>query len=64
MLLTDIKSIRQEQKITRYQLSQITALKQSTIQNIEEGKVSNPGVFTIMKIFVALNLDMNNLKEA
>ncbi|HDZ5729137.1 TPA: helix-turn-helix transcriptional regulator [Staphylococcus aureus] len=60
--MLNLKELREEKGITRYQLSKLTELQNSTIQSIET-EVKNPGFLTVKKICDALQVDIANVKE-
>ena len=60
--MLNIKKLREETGISRYQLAKLTGLQNSTIRSVElENK--NPGFLTIKKICEALDIDLNKVKE-
>ncbi|HEA2717127.1 TPA: helix-turn-helix transcriptional regulator [Staphylococcus aureus] len=60
--MLNLKELREEKGITRYQLAKLTELQNSTIRSIET-EVKNPGFFTVKKICDALQVDIANVKE-
>ncbi|HDH6631705.1 TPA: helix-turn-helix transcriptional regulator [Staphylococcus aureus] len=60
--MLNLKELREEKGITRYQLAKLTELQNSTIQSIET-EVKNPGFLTVKKICDALQVDIANVKE-
>ncbi|SUJ94719.1 helix-turn-helix domain-containing protein [Staphylococcus aureus] len=60
--MLNLKELREEKGITRYQLAKLTELQTSTIQSIET-EVKNPGFLTVKKICDALQVDIANVKE-
>lgn len=60
--MLNLKELREEKGITRYQLAKLTELQNSTIQSIET-EVKNPGFLTVKKICGALQVDIANVKE-
>ncbi|HDP5934369.1 TPA: helix-turn-helix transcriptional regulator [Staphylococcus aureus] len=60
--MLNLKELREEKGITRYQLSKLTELQNSTIRSIET-EVKNPGFLTVKKICDALQIDIANVKE-
>ncbi|PZI94563.1 helix-turn-helix domain-containing protein [Staphylococcus aureus] len=60
--MLNLKELREEKGITRYQLAKLTELQNSTIQSIET-EVKNPGFLTEKKICDALQVDIANVKE-
>ncbi|HCV7771019.1 TPA: helix-turn-helix transcriptional regulator [Staphylococcus aureus] len=60
--MLNLKELREEKGITRYQLAKLTELQNSTIRSIET-EVKNPGFLTVKKICDALQADIANVKE-
>ncbi|HCY7430083.1 TPA: helix-turn-helix transcriptional regulator [Staphylococcus aureus] len=60
--MLNLKELREEKGITRYQLANLTELQNSTIRSIET-EVKNPGFLTVKKICDALQIDIANVKE-
>lgn len=60
--MLNLKELREEKGITRYQLAKLTELQKSTIRSIET-EVKNPGFLTVKKICDALQVDIANVKE-
>ncbi|HDH5619227.1 TPA: helix-turn-helix transcriptional regulator [Staphylococcus aureus] len=60
--MLNLKELREEKGITRYQLAKLTELQNSTIRSIET-EVKNPGFLTEKKICDALQVDIANVKE-
>ncbi|QCW91255.1 helix-turn-helix domain-containing protein [Staphylococcus aureus] len=60
--MLNLKELREEKGITRYQLAKLTELQNSTIQSIET-EVKNPSFLTVKKICDALQVDIANVKE-
>ncbi|HDH6735888.1 TPA: helix-turn-helix transcriptional regulator [Staphylococcus aureus] len=60
--MLNLKELREEKGITRYQLAKLTELQNSTIQSIET-EVKSPGFLTVKKICDALQVDIANVKE-
>ncbi|EOB6925585.1 helix-turn-helix domain-containing protein [Staphylococcus aureus] len=60
--MLNLKELREEKGITRYQLVKLTELQNSTIRSIET-EVKNPGFLTVKKICDALQVDIANVKE-
>ncbi|HDD7197259.1 TPA: helix-turn-helix transcriptional regulator [Staphylococcus aureus] len=60
--MLNLKELREEKGITRYQLAKLTELQNSTIRPIET-EVKNPGFLTVKKICDALQVDIANVKE-
>ncbi|HHW8698509.1 helix-turn-helix transcriptional regulator [Staphylococcus aureus] len=60
--MLNLKELREEKGITRYQLAKLTELQNSTIRSIET-EVKNPGFLTVKKICDSLQVDIANVKE-
>ncbi|EMJ7524432.1 helix-turn-helix transcriptional regulator [Staphylococcus aureus] len=60
--MLNLKELREEKGITRYQLAKLTELQNSTIRSIET-EVKNSGFLTVKKICDALQVDIANVKE-
>ncbi|HFO0745839.1 TPA: helix-turn-helix domain-containing protein [Staphylococcus aureus] len=60
--MLNLKELREEKGITRYQLAKLTELQNSTIRSIET-EVENPGFLSVKKICDALQVDIANVKE-
>lgn len=60
--MLNIKELREQKQISRYRLSKLTGIKQSTLRTIET-RSHNPGFLTIKKICEALNIDLYMVDE-
>ncbi|HCY1945341.1 TPA: helix-turn-helix transcriptional regulator [Staphylococcus aureus] len=60
--MLNLKELREEKGITRYQLAKLTELQNSTIRSIET-EVKNPRFPHSKKICDALQVDIANVKE-
>lgn len=61
-LAAAIKAARSKPvRMSRKELAKRAGLNESTIQKIEDGRSSNPGIFTVAAIAVALDLDVTDL---
>ena len=58
-----IKKIREEKGISRYRLSQISGVKESTLQHIENSNDPNPTFKVLCKIADALNVSLDELRS-
>lgn len=61
MIDKNLKYIREQQNISRLKLEKKSNVSYRTIEFIEHGKVKNPGVYTVLKIAKALNVNINDL---
>ncbi len=57
-----LKKVRTEKNISRYQLSKITGIPQSTLQMIENSIDPNPTFKVICKIADALEVSLDELR--
>ncbi len=55
-----VKQLREEQRLSQYDLSKLAGVQQSTISYIEIGE-KNPSVDTAIKLANALGVDLNTL---
>lgn len=60
--MLNIKKIREQKNISRYRLSKLTGIEQSTLRTIET-RSDNPGFLTIKKICEALDTNLYEVKE-
>lgn len=60
--MLNLKELREEKEMSRYQLSKLTGLQNSTIRSAEL-EANNPGFLTVKKICEALKVDINKVKE-
>lgn len=60
--MLNLKGIRASRDISRYKLSKMTGLRESTLQNIENSKDPNPTFKTICKIADALEISLDELR--
>lgn len=58
-----LREIRTRKNITRYQLSKLSGVKESTLQSIENNKDPNPTFKTMCKIADALNVTLDELRR-
>lgn len=58
----DLKRIREEKGLSRYQLAKLSGLRDSTIQNIENSDDPNPTFKTMCKIADALGISLDELR--
>jgi len=56
-----IKELREKNKMTIKELSEISGVGQSTISEIETSKAKNPKTETLAKLAKALNVTVNDL---
>lgn len=62
-LYLDLRRIRKELGISRYQLAKMTGLRDSSLQNIENSEDPNPTFKTMCKIADALEISLDELRE-
>ncbi|KIX91443.1 XRE family transcriptional regulator [Staphylococcus microti] len=60
--MLNLKELREEKGISRYRLSKMTGLQNSTIRSAEL-ESNNPGFLTVLKICKALNIDISKVLE-
>lgn len=63
MIGDNIKTIRDQKKISQYRLSKRTGISQSYISELENGKYKNPTIDIIHKIAKALNVSVTQLLD-
>jgi len=56
-----VRAARESRGATWDDLVRVTALSQSTIRKIEDGRTPNPGVFTLLRVWRALDLPCEGL---
>jgi transcriptional regulator with XRE-family HTH domain len=61
--MLNLKRIRVLKNISRYKLSKMTGLGESTLQNIENSKEPNPTFKTMCKIADALEISLDDLRK-
>ena len=61
--MLNIKSIRQEKKLSQVDLAESTGLSAAYINELEKGKKTNPTVDTLTKISQALEVPITALFE-
>lgn len=61
MLSENLKNIREKQRYTKKQLSQLTGLTAHTIQEIEKGNMNNPRLSTLKALSKALKVSITTL---
>ncbi|MCG1064124.1 helix-turn-helix transcriptional regulator [Staphylococcus epidermidis] len=59
--MLNLKELREEKGLSRYQLAKLTGLQNSTIRSAEL-EINNPGFLTVKKICNALNVDIREVK--
>lgn len=52
-----------KKKITAYRLSKMTGVSTQTISALKTGKITNPRFEIIVKIAIALDIDLNEFKK-
>lgn len=58
-----LKRSREAADLSQDELVRRTGLSLSTIRKMEDGRTANPGIFTLVKVWRALNLDPAGLVE-
>lgn len=58
-----LKRIRELRGISRYKLSKMSGVKESTLQNIENSEDPNPTFKTLCKIADALEITLEDLRR-
>lgn len=58
-----IKEIRLKKGFSRYKFSQLSGVKESTLQNIENSNDPNPTFKVLCKIADALNVSLDELRS-
>lgn len=61
MLKDKLKTIREEKGMTKYRLSQITGLNESTIMRYENGTIKKISLDNLIKICNALEIDVKEV---
>ena len=61
MIDKNLKNIREEKKLSKLRLSRMANVSYRTIEFIENNKVKNPGVYTVLSLAKALQVDINEL---
>ena len=61
MIDKNLKQIREKQNLSKLRLGKESNVSYRTIEFIEHGKVKNPGVYTVLKLAKALNVNINDL---
>lgn len=51
-----VRAARTSQGISQDEIVRVTGLSLSSLRNIENGRTPNPGLFTLHRIWVALNM--------
>lgn len=57
-----VKNIRESKGISRYQLSKISGVRESTLQQIENSESPNPTFRIVCKIADALQVSLDDLR--
>ncbi|MCG1129268.1 helix-turn-helix domain-containing protein [Staphylococcus epidermidis] len=60
--MLNLKELREKNGMSRYQLSKLTGLQNSTIVSAEI-EIDNPAFLTVKKICDALEVDINKVKK-
>lgn len=61
MIVFNIKNIRLNKNITLYKLSKMTNISRTYLRNLENNVKTNPSVFILEKIAIALNVNVKDL---
>lgn len=56
-----IEELRRERGVTYKQMSELCRVPESTIKNIVSGATTNPGVVTLQKICLGMNVHIRDL---
>lgn len=59
--MNNLKILRWKKNLSQEQLSIKSGVKRSTISSIENGEVSNPGVYTAIKLAKALEVNVEDI---
>ncbi|MBU5594879.1 helix-turn-helix transcriptional regulator [Amphibacillus sp. MSJ-3] len=58
-----LREIRESKKISRYRLSKMAGIRESTLQNIENSNDPNPTFKVMCKIADALEITLDELRK-
>lgn len=61
--MLNLKRIRKEKGLSRYQLAKMAGLRDSTLQNIENREDPNPTFKTMCKLADALEISLDDLRR-
>ena len=61
MLSENLKNAREKQRYTVKELSQLSGVSESTINNIENGRNENPGIQILLELSKVLKTTVNKL---
>ncbi len=61
MLSENLKNAREKQRYTVKELSQLTGVSESTINNIENGRNENPGIQVLIELSKVLKVAVSKL---
>ena len=61
--MLNLKTLRDRKGISRYKLSQLSGVRESTLQNIENSKDPNPTFKILCRIADALNVALDDFRE-
>lgn len=61
MLSENFKKAREKQRYTVKELSKLTGVSESTINNIENGRNENPGIQTLIELSKVLKIAISKL---
>lgn len=60
-MIEKIKSVREEKGISRYKLSQMTGISESTLSRYERGLIRKISIENLKKICKALEIDISKI---
>lgn len=61
--MNKMKKVRLERGLTQIQLSQISGLSQAYINELENGKKSNPSIIVLDKLAASLDVSISDILE-
>lgn len=61
--MLNIKRLREEKGISRYRLSRMSGVRESTLQNIENSVDPNPTFKVLCKVADALEVSLDDLRK-
>lgn len=59
----EIKDLRESKGLSRYRLSKLSGVNESTLQNLENSKNPNPTFIVMCKIANALEVSLDELRK-
>lgn len=60
----EVRRARSDSAMSAEQVAVVAALSVETVRRIEQGRIPNPGVFTVASIAAALDVGLASLVEA